>query len=373
MHDSGTVLDRHVVGHDHAKSVALQFVQSRPDPRDQLFVPNAVQFRAGIFAHDGIVFDFGPGHRLFEQVFGQDDGLFFPRIGIGADHLHIAEIRPYGQRHVARQCPRRGRPREEIEIAPDRRFAAREQEFAFGVADHFELRRAGGVLHIAVAPRLVQLVVREARPGRRRIGLDGVAFIEQPFVVELREHPPQGFDIFVVVGDVRVFHIDPVPHPAGQFVPQPGIFHHRFAAGAVILFDGDFFADIFFGDAQFLFHAQLDRQAVGVPPGLAVHEKPFLGLVTAEYVFDGTGHYVVDARDPVGRRRPFVKHERGVPFAGFDAFMESILLIPLSQHFGAGGRQVESFILCEFLAHGSFRFCDWQRYDLFHSGQSNRC
>ena len=75
-----------------------------------------------------------------------------------------------------------------------------------------ELGRHRGVLHIAVAAGLVEFVRTEARSGGRRIGLDGVAFVEQALLVELSEQPLEGFDVGVLVGDVGVFHIHPVAH-----------------------------------------------------------------------------------------------------------------------------------------------------------------
>ena len=78
------------------------------------------------------------------------------------------------KRGIRRQCPGRGGPSQEVEIA----FGSVEEFFAPLVADDFELRRAGGILHVAVAARLVQLVGRKSRAGGRRVGLDGVTFVE---------------------------------------------------------------------------------------------------------------------------------------------------------------------------------------------------
>ena len=195
---------------------------------------------------------------------------------------------------------------------------------------------------------------REARSGGGRVGLDGVALVEQPLVEELLEEPPQRLDVFVVIGDVGIVHIDPVAHLAGQVLPHARKLHDGFAAGAVVLLDGDLFADVLLGDAELLLDAQFDRKSVRIPPRLAVHEVALLRLVTAKNVLDRTGHDVVDARRAVGRRGAFVEYERGVSFARGDAFMECIAGVPLAEHVGGyagqvGGRlrQIETFILFE--------------------------
>ena len=85
----------------------------------------------------------------------------------------ILDVGADGKRRIRRQSPRRGRPGQKIEIARN----VLEEGFAPLVAHHAELCRAGRILHVAVASRLVQLVRRKARSGRRRIGLDGIALI----------------------------------------------------------------------------------------------------------------------------------------------------------------------------------------------------
>ncbi len=55
---------------------------------------------------------------------------------------------------------------------------------------YLELRHHGRVLHVVVGAGLVQLVRRKAGAGRRRVRLNGVAFVEQALVVELFEQVP---------------------------------------------------------------------------------------------------------------------------------------------------------------------------------------
>ena len=339
VHDARTVRSGHVVADDHAECVA-----HRLHPREQLLVADAFQF--GAFPH--LVHDFVGALHLFgevgtQQLLGQDDRLRPVGIGIAAFDLHVFDCGTHGQRGVRRQGPWRCGPGEEVEVA----FDTFEELLAPGVADHPELRRAGRVLHVAVAARLVQLVGREARSGGRRVGLDGVALVEQALVEELLQQPPQRLDVFVVVGDVRIVHVDPVAHLAREVLPDARELHHRLAARAVVLLDGDLLADVFLGDAELLLDAQFHGQSVSVPSGLAVHEVALLRLVAAEYVLDRAGHDVVDAGHAVCRGGTLVEYERGMALAGRDAFVERVACVPFAEHVGGYACQVEAFILLE--------------------------
>lgn len=77
---------------------------------------------------------------------------------------------------------------------------------------HLELGCHRGVLHIAIAAGLVQFVTAEAGAGSGRIGLYGVALVEQALVVKLLQQPPEGLYVLVVIGDIGVLHIHPVAH-----------------------------------------------------------------------------------------------------------------------------------------------------------------
>ena len=360
MHDPGTVLGGHIVTGDHPERIAHRF-----DPRNQRLVLDPGQLFAEEFARHpvrnvlpvavvAVQIEFLVLFRkiVVKQVTGQHHCNGLPRIRIVGPHPYVMDTGTDSQRGIRRQRPRCGRPGHEIEVA----LHPVEQLFALIVANHFELCGASGILHIAVTPRLVQLVVAEARPGRRRIGLDRIAFVEQSFFIKLAQQVPQRLDVFVVVGDIGILHVDPVPHLAREALPLVGIGHHLAAAGIVVLFDRDFRPDILFGDSEFLLDAQFHGQAVGIPASLAVHKETALRLVTADNILDRAGHHVVDARTAVGRGRPLVKHERGVSLARGYAFAERILSVPLFQNLLCDPGQVQPLVLVEFrTAHNYFR------------------
>ena len=94
--------------------------------------------------------------------------------------------------------------------------------------------------------------------------------------------------------------VDPVPHLAGNVVPLILVAHYGLAAFPVVLGDGDLLADVLLGDPEFLFHAQFDRQAMGVPAAFALHTTAFQGMIATNQVLDGPRHDVMDTRHSVG-------------------------------------------------------------------------
>ena len=191
----------------------------------------------------------------------------------------------------------------------------------------------------------------EAGAGSGRIRLDGIAFIEQAFVIEVFQQEPQGLDVVVGEGDVGIVEVDPVAHLAGEVVPHVLVFHHFLAAGAVVVVDADLLADVFLGDAEFLLHAEFDGQAVGVPAGLAHHMFAFQGLVAAHHVFDRAGHHMVDARGAVGARRSFEEHKGVVLVAVVKAFLEGVVLFPITADFIGCLCEIQLFIFLVVVVH----------------------
>ena len=133
-----------------------------------------------------------------------------------------------------------------------------------------------------------------------RIGLDGVALVEQVLVVELLEQPPQALDVLVVVGDVGVLHVHPIAHLVRKVGPLGGVHHHVLAATAVVVLNGNLGTDVFLGDAQFLLYTEFHGQSVGIPTGLALHLETLHGLETAEGVLQRACQDMVDTRMSVG-------------------------------------------------------------------------
>ena len=235
--------------------------------------------------------------------FGHNHRYLLCRVRIVGAQGHIVYLGTHAECDVGGQRPRRGGPCHEAGLSP-----STEQVLVLcqpGKVSHFEQGGHRCVLHVAVAAGLVQLVAGKSRTCCRRIGLDGVALIEQPLVVELLEQPPECLDILVVVSDIGMVKVDEISHLLGQLSPLGRELHHVLAAFAVVVFGGDVFVgslvvDVFLGDAEFLLHSNLHGKSVCVPSGLAFHLKALHGLVAVEGVLDGTGQNMMDAGMSVG-------------------------------------------------------------------------
>jgi hypothetical protein len=94
------------------------------------------------------------------------------------------------------------------------------------------------------------------------------------------------------------------------------------------LFDGNFFPDVLFGDAEFFFDRQLYGQPVGIPSAFALYATPVEGMVAAKQILYRPGHHVVNTRFAVGRGGPFVKHETAVGWALLNTLPKNLLIFP---------------------------------------------
>ena len=88
---------------------------------------------------------------------------------------------------------------------------------------------------------------------------------------------------------------------------------------------------------------------MGIPAGSAIDFEAFLGFVAAKQILEGSGHDVVDARQPIGRGWALVKNEFGTFLA--DRLGKNILGLPISEHLLLDLGQVERAALGKFLAH----------------------
>ena len=226
-----------------------------------------------------------------ETCFGEDiDGLLLG-VGVLSFDSNVVNLRTYAEGSVRRQCPRSGCPREE----EDRQLGFDERTIVY----QSELGCASRIFYVPIAAGLVEFVGTETCTRHRGVRLNGVALVKETFLVELFEQIPKGFDILVVVGDVRVLQINPVAHLLGEVRPLAGVFHHLLAASSVVLIDADLLADVLFGNAEFLLDAELNGQSVGIPAGFALHLIALHRFVAAESIFDRACQNVVNTRHSV--------------------------------------------------------------------------
>ena len=332
-----TVFGGYIVARDDAEGVGFlvhnllvvsQF--ARVNPREQLLVMDAHKVGALHFGNDVarvLVVEIGAETRFCHHHRARLLG-----VGVLGLNSHVVDFRTNAERGVRWQGPRCCGPGQNIKLLVVG-VGFRQNilnKFVFSVSN-LELCGAGGVLHVAVATRLVQLVSRKACSRSGRVRLNGVALVEQPFVIDGFKQIPKSLDVAVVVGDVGVVHIHPIAHFGGQVAPLGGVFHNLRTAGAVVVVNADFLADILFGDAQLLLDAQLNRQSVSVPTSLAVDQETLQSLVAADYILNAACHNVVNTWHSVGRRRPFEEDEFRMSGTCVDTFLECVLAVPFGK------------------------------------------
>ena len=161
--------------------------------------------------------------------------------------------------------------------------------------------------------------------------------------MELFEQVPQAFDVVVFVGYIGVIKVYPIANLFGEIVPT--VFEHEYIGSTlfVVIFHGDFGADVFFFDAQALFYLQFDGQAVGIPAAFSGYAEPLLCFVPTENILDGAGHHVVDAGHAVGARRSFKKGKTRRIVALVNALLEHRFLLPKSEDFRFDLRPIQLF------------------------------
>ena len=187
----------------------------------------------------------------------------------------------------------------------------------------------------------------QSRTGRRRIRLYRIAFVQKAFFIYLLKQIPESLNIAVVVCDVRMFHIHPVPYLLRKRNPLPCIFHHLLAAGVIVFLDGYPAPYVFLRNAEFLLHAQLDRQAVSIPAGSPFHAETALRLVAADSVLYGTRHHMMYPGHAVCRRRPLEKDETRSILTLFHRLLETLFPVPLLKNFLIYRHRVKPFVLSE--------------------------
>ena len=83
-------------------------------------------------------------------------------------------------------------------------------------------------------------------PALGRIWLYCKAFVEQALFVEFFQKPPNTFYIFIFIGNIGVFHINPIPHFFSKQFPVFFILQNIFSTLIIILFNAYFLSNIFF-------------------------------------------------------------------------------------------------------------------------------
>ena len=255
---------------------------------------------------------------------GHYDGQLVTIIWVEGLNGYIVNIRTHAESGIRRQSPRCSGPGNEYRLTP------------FGHLrpwiKSLEDSRHCGILHITIATRLIEFVARKTRSCSRRIRLDGISLVKKSFVIELLEEPPKGFDITVVVGDIRIIKVNPIAHLTGQVGPLLGIFHDLLATSGIVVVHRNLLADVLLGDAKHLLDAQLNRKTMSIPTCLALHLEALHRLETAEYILNRTSHHVMNTRHAIGRRGSLVEDKRRMAFTCGHRFNKDVFGVPIFQN-----------------------------------------
>ena len=310
VHQARALLGRDEVGRQHgvpAFAIGLgadEVERGLIAGADQLGPREAVE-------HLGALAQHRLGSRLGHHQLGPSAG----RAG-----AHVGHLRVDGHRRVGDQRPRRGGPHQQLRVGGQRS----------GPTAHGQAHIDRGVGDVAVAQR--HLVGGQRRPAPGAVGDDLVALVEQALVIDLAQRPPDRLDVALIQRAVGVVEVDPEADALGQPLPLLHVGEHRLPAAGVERGDPVGLDLVLGGDPQLLLDCDLDRQAVAVPPPLALDPVTAHGLVARVDVLEHPRQHVVRARRPVGGRRPLVEHPRLGVGAAAQRLGEHVALAPAGQH-----------------------------------------
>ena len=301
--DAGTVGGGDVVVRDHIMAPFAGFGAGGPGAGEQGLIIPAHQVAAGEHIQD-----LSPlAQYAFHQVPGQDEGL---PILAGAAVFHVGV---YAQAHVAGQRPGGGGPGQVIGI----------------LIRAAEADGGAGFLYILIA--LGYLVGGKSRAAAGAIGDDLMALIEQALFMDGLKGPPFGFDVIVVIGNIGIFHVGPEAYTVAHLFPFALVFPDGFLA---LLDKGGhpIGLDLLLAvQAQFFFHLQLHRKAMGIPARLAQHIVALHGAIAGNDVLDGTGEDMADMGLAIGGGGAIVEGIGGRAPTQLHALFKDTRLLPEGQ------------------------------------------
>ncbi|MPM33921.1 hypothetical protein SDC9_80502 [bioreactor metagenome] len=247
-------------GHVSVRNDAVAFLIAKVDgQRKQRLVFHADELLSLAGGNDLRIL----AQHLPNQRFREDVGI------CALFHRGVGFLCVDAEGYVARQRPGRGRPGKE-------RLGR--------VALDEELRDNGGFLNVLISLR--DLVAGQRGAAARAVGYDLVALVEQALLVNRLERPPDGLDIVVLVGDVRVFHIRPEADPVGHLFPLGLVLPDRLFTFLDERLDAVSFDLLLAVETELFFHFDLHGQAVGIPAGFAEHVVTLHGLVARDDILD---------------------------------------------------------------------------------------
>ncbi len=247
------------------------------------------------------------------QVLCQNQALAAQAIRAGYHGVFYFRVRSH--RHVAGQGPGGGRP---------------DQQVGFRFVHQRKAHIDRGVFCIPVA--LGNFVVRKRGSATRAIRDNLKALVQQVFVPNGLQQPPDGFDILIPVGDIRPVQVHPVTDAFCQPLPILNAFEGGFPAKRVEFFDPVSLDLRFVVETELLLDLNFHRQPMRIPAAAAVNIKTVHGLVAREHILENARQDMMDSRFAIGGRRTLEKDIGRTVLALFGRFFEHFVHLPESQN-----------------------------------------
>ena len=175
-------------------------------------------------------------------------------------------------------------------------------------------------------------MIRERRSAARAIWHHLISLVEQVLFPEILQDPPYGFDVVILVSDVSTFQVHPVPYAVCQSLPFLDVCKSGFTAKRVEFLDAVRFDLLFIGETKFLFHLDLNRQAVGIPPAAARNMISTHGLIAREDILECARKHMMYTGFTVCGWRSFKENVLGFSFALRHALVKNISVLPVAQN-----------------------------------------
>ncbi len=191
-----------------------------------------------------------PNSRAYalQGSFGQDE------ITVGVMDGHVVQRRPDGQREVARQRPRRRRPREEFQWS-----------WVLGSGGQRERHGDGRILPGSGGIVEADLEIAQRCLCAPRVRHHPVGLIQQALVPQLLERPHHRLHVVEIHGFVVVFEIHPSGLAGDVVLPLVRVAQYRRSARLVEVVDAEVENRLSSRYSELLFGLHLGRKAVAVP------------------------------------------------------------------------------------------------------------
>src|SRR5215212_2508468 len=171
-------------------------------------------------------------------------------------------------------------------------------------------------------------MIRQRRAAAGTVRHNLIALVEQIFIPEVFQNPPDRLDVVVGIGHIGILEIHPERNTIGEPLPILNISKYRLFTKFVELIDAVLFDLMLVVDPKLFLYFDLDRQAVCVPAAAARDMKAAHDLVTREHILESARQHMMHAWFSIRSRRSFIKNIFGSALALLNRLPEDLGLFP---------------------------------------------